>query len=197
MSIWQSVCLPSYGVRSVRGDAPLSLAMAVPEASLIFGALFAAPSPPPVYWRKVGHLPSSQPLPHPIPLPGDSFNSLPPAFPVWQPFLTSPRGREGRRERPAIKFTSYAVGWGLDHPCRPPPRARHAHPYIPLHRAAAVPTVTPPQTQIHLHKSTGAGGTGSTACSGSGECAHTRHLQLVHRRIKITNMLYLPGLGTK
>ena len=66
----------------------------------------------------------------------------------------------------------------------PVPRVGHTRTLRP--RAASVHSHSP-QTQIHLDKSTRAGGMGATDCSGRG---HTpvRHLQFVHR-IQITNKL--------
>ena len=66
----------------------------------------------------------------------------------------------------------------------PVPRVGHTHTLRPR---AAQCTVTPPQTQIHLNKSTRAGGMGATDCSGR-ERALVRHLRFIHR-IHITNEL--------
>ena len=77
----------------------------------------------------------------------------------------------------------------LDHR-GPVPRIGHTCTLRP--RAASVHTVTPPQTQIHLYKSTRAGGMGATDCSGRGH-TYIRYLFIEYKsqtsyRIQITKL---------
>ena len=144
------------------------MARSIPEASLTLSALFSGPLDPQstASRGKEAIVPPSHSSLSPLHSMGESANSLYPAFPVWWPFLTSPRGREGGRDQPQTlcpSRTGKRVGPGS----QVPSSQSCTHKHTPLHRAAAVHTVT------HKHRSTysnpqGQGGTGTTDCSGRG-----------------------------
>jgi hypothetical protein len=145
----------------------------VPEASLTLSALFSgAPNPSLLLqgeWRPLSHPPM---LPCPHSTPWRIFQQPLSCLPCVVALYDKPQW-EGGREKPEREFMSQQERQRegcLDHR-GPVPRIGHTCTLRP--RAASVHTVTPPQTQIHLYKSTRAGGMGATDCSGRGHTQDT------------------------
>lgn len=133
---------------------------------------------------KGGHCPTLPLFLVPTPLHGGSSNSLHPAFPVWWPFSTSPRGREGGRDQPQTlcpSRTGEGVGPGSQEPS--PQSCTHKH--TPLHRAAAVHTVT------HKHRPTYSNPQGQQAARE--EATHTHKTPVIRSQENINHKHAVPA----